>query len=265
MERSTDYQETMQRVCATLRVHVDDLLAVNRSCFIPGSFVNVCVGSDGRWGGAKCVAQAASVKQGIDSVGDVWVAFSAHPDYERQGLLVWIDDLEKMAAPPRQFEWQQTPDLSMPLTIDWTTGAATIDLALTPSGDLALVTGITKLVQAVSRFLMTPKGSLVSQPGYGNSLLYQVGMSGGDRDVVARQMLAEAEAWFHVQADLHPQGALDRLTLIDTSVGPSQNDPKYLKVTFRVTSRAGEFEEVSLPFQLKGHQVSVTAEPQYDR
>lgn len=54
-------------------------------------------------------------------------------------------------------------------------GRLGVDYALTPSGDLAFVTGINRLVQEVTRWLLTPRGNNPFDPTYGNALFSLMG------------------------------------------------------------------------------------------
>ena len=68
-----------------------------------------------------------------------------------------------------------TADLALSFTPSAIGGPLVVDFVLTPAGDLALVTGVDRLAQDVTKALYTPLGADPFNPTYGNALINEIG------------------------------------------------------------------------------------------
>jgi hypothetical protein len=141
-------------------------------------------------------------------------------------------------------------------------GTLTVDFARTPNGDLALVTGLPKLVQEIIRWLLSPIGSNPLQPTWGNPLFGLLGQPSGGTDIM-RAMVEQAEASFiALQASAAAQGFLaldeqvDHFENLHIALGGSPNpNGVHLPVgtaviSFTVVARSGASQNAFLPFSL---------------
>lgn len=146
---------------------------------------------------------------------------------------------------------QLTAELNIRFTPHWETGDITADLVMDPAGAIAMVTGFPKLVQHITRFLLTRQGALLGDPDYGNPALDRIGTPGISAEEMGRQMLDAAETWYRKQPEQHPEEALGGLALVGASYEPNRQAPRYLKLTFTIASRAGSAEQMALPFKAR--------------
>jgi hypothetical protein len=68
-----------------------------------------------------------------------------------------------------------TADLAQTYAPDTASGIVTVELGLSPDGDLGAVAGIDRLAQDVTKFLYTPVGADPMNPDYGNALWGDIG------------------------------------------------------------------------------------------
>lgn len=147
---------------------------------------------------------------------------------------------------------QAVGDWRLTLAPNLATGEVTADLTLTPQGDLALVTGIDRLVQMVILWLLTPQGQNPWDPTYGNPFYTQLGRpTGPDYAEGYLAMLAAAEEAFLTHQDqaaragqLTPDELVDHFSDETVRVtGAGQ-----LTLSFSIHARSGVGTAVNLPF-----------------
>ena len=152
-------------------------------------------------------------------------------------------------------------DLSFSTQIDWDTGRVSTSSMLTPTGDLATVSGMAKLRQWVTKWMLTPRGSTWMSPDYGNPLIDQVRRENGARCLL--DMAVEAQQYFRaLQAgenkDLPPEDRLAAFEDIHFWFGPKAElqgscpPAAFITLCCTILAESGERCEFRLPFRFVG-------------
>lgn len=153
---------------------------------------------------------------------------------------------------PSPLSVQPIADFRLTLVPNHDTGEVQVDLGLTNAGDLAVVTGIDRLVQTIVLWLLTPQGQDPWDPGYGNPYYLQLGRpstAGAEQEY--HEMLDACEQAFLAGQDQAAQaGQLTADEMVDhfednqvSFLGPGQ-----VVVSFTVVARSGTLRALNLPF-----------------
>lgn len=142
-------------------------------------------------------------------------------------------------------------------TQDWTLsftpngdGTVTVDLALSPSGDVQFVSGIDRLRQDVLLWLLTPQGCRPLDPTYGNPL-YGLLMRPGSVDVSGYTAIVQQmqDAFVQQQQYAVAQGYLSADEQVDSFTDPviDASSPGTVVVNFTIVAASGGSASVTLP------------------
>ena len=128
----------------------------------------------------------------------------------------------------------------------------TVDFVQTPTGDLALVNGTSRLVQSVLLWLLTPLGANPWDPNYGNPYYAQLGrpIIGSTTQVFSDMLNACEQAFLLSQTQAYQAGQLTNDEMVDhfadnqvTVTGPGQ-----VMVSFTVVAASGTGTSLAVPF-----------------
>lgn len=153
---------------------------------------------------------------------------------------------------PALLSVQPVSDLKLTFVPNPATGTIEVDLTLSPAGDLALVSGVDRLVQMIVLWLLTPQGQNPWDPGYGNPFYLQLGRPvGADHEQLYLDMLDACEQAFLASQDQAAQaGQLTADELVDhfTDQSVTATGPGSTQVSFTVVAKSGAVQGLNLPF-----------------
>lgn len=163
-----------------------------------------------------------------------------------------------MALPP-----SPVSDIKLQWYIDSTTGRLTVDVVRAPDGTLMTVHGADRVVQDVTRWLLTPLGSDPNNPSFGNPLFSQLGRPSSNTTEVIRDMVSQAQQYFiqyqsqaaaqgYLSTDEQVQQFTNLLVLQSGDIDSLGNTVPLgtLFISFDVVLLSGDSIPVRLPFLL---------------
>jgi hypothetical protein len=147
---------------------------------------------------------------------------------------------------------QTRADFRLIFTPNLATGEVVQDFVLTPQGDIALVTGIDRLVQMIILWLLTPLGVNPWDTTYGNPYYSQLGrIAGPDLQETYLAMLDTCQAAFlstQEQAAQAGQLTQDEMVAKFSAQHISVVGVGQVMVSFTIVAQSGASTSVNVPF-----------------
>ena len=147
---------------------------------------------------------------------------------------------------------QTRADFRLAFSPNLVTGEVVQDFVLTPQGDIALVTGIDRLVQMIVLWLLTPLGANPWDPTYGNPYYSQLGrIAGPDLQETYLSILDTCQAAFlatQEQAAQAGQLTQDEMVAKFTNQQVAVVGVGQVMVSFTIVARSGASTSVNVPF-----------------